>query len=260
MTELAARTGRTAPAAAVPESGRILGLDLARSVALLAMIAFHFGRDLEVLGLLPPGTTFGGAWDWSARAIAGSFVFLAGVSLWLAHGEGLRPRAFLRRLGLLVAAAAAVSLATHLFAPAMWVRFGILHSIALGSVLALPFLRVAWPVTAAAAAALIWFAPDMRSSAFDGAWWLWSGLGTAPPPMMDYEPIVPWLAPMLRGVAFARAAGPDFWAAARARGADRSPLVRRLAWPGRHSLSVYLAHQPILIVLILAGAWLAGWR
>jgi uncharacterized membrane protein len=246
----------TVAAAGAARAGRVIGLDLARSLALLAMAAFHFGRDLEVLGLVPPGSTHGGAWDLAARGIAGSFVFLAGVSLWLAHGTGLRPRAFFRRLGALVLAAAAVSLITYLAMPAMWVRFGILHSIALSSVLALPFLRLPWPATAAAAAAVVWIGPALRSPAFDGAGWLWSGLGTRPPPMMDYEPMVPWLAPMLLGVAAARAAGPRFWAAARGR--TGSPALDRLAWAGRHSLAVYLLHQPVLIGLILAGAWAAG--
>jgi uncharacterized membrane protein len=241
-----------------PGTGRVLGLDLARTLALAAMAAFHLGRDLEVLGLVPPGTTFGGLWDLSARAIAGTFIFLAGVSLWLAHGRGVAWRGFARRLGLLMLGAAAVSAATYLVAPQAWVRFGILHSIALSSVLALPFLRLPWPATALAAAGLLWLGPRLAHPAFDGPLWLWSGLGTAPPPMMDYEPMIPWLAPMLLGVACARALGPPFWAAARAR-RRAGRAWAWAAWPGRHSLAVYLIHQPVLIALILACAWALGY-
>ena len=71
---------------------RLIAVDWLRTLAIVAMIVFHFGRDFEVLGLVPPGTTFGGLWDLSALAIASGFLFLAGLSLWLAHGGGFRAR------------------------------------------------------------------------------------------------------------------------------------------------------------------------
>lgn len=238
---------------------RLIIIDWARTAALLAMAVFHFGRDFEVLGLLPPGATFGGLWDFSARAIAGSFVFLAGLSLWLAHGQGIRWRPFLKRLGWLAAAAAAVSIATRIAVPTFWVRFGILHSIALSSFVALAFLRAPWWTTTAAAAALLWWGPGLALPAFNGTAWLWTGLGTTLPPMMDYEPLVPWLAPMLLGVAAGRlgsAAG--LWDALRDWPGTERPWQTVLALPGRHSLAVYLIHQPTLIALITAGAWIAA--
>ena len=233
---------------------RLIVIDWLRSAAILAMVLFHFGRDFEVLGLVPPGSTFGGLWDLSARAIAGSFLFLAGISLWLAHGRGLRVRAFLRRLALLTAAAGTISAATYLAVPEAWIRFGILHSIALASVLALPFLRAPWWLTATAAAAILLIAPLLRCPNFDGPWWLWSGLGTGGlPPMIDYEPMVPWLAPLLGGLAFGQAGGAQLlrWGPGRPRRA-----AELLALPGRHALAIYLIHQPILIALISAGAWI----
>ncbi|MGB3407193.1 MAG: heparan-alpha-glucosaminide N-acetyltransferase [Jannaschia sp.] len=238
--------------------GRILLLDWARTAALFAMAAFHFGRDFEVLGLVPPGTTFGGWWDISARAIAGTFVFLAGIGLWLAHGKGIRWGGFLRRLGWLVLAAGGVSLATYLAVPGAWVRFGILHSIALSSVVALPFLRLPSVGTVAVAAAILWWGPGLALPAFDPIWLVWTGLGTRIPPMIDYEPLVPWLAPMLLGVAAGRL-GTRFELWPRLAKLPSSPgtISRVLAWPGQHSLAFYLIHQPALIALIGAGAWLA---
>ena len=236
---------------------RILWIDWARTLALLAMAAFHFGRDFEVLGLVPPGTTFGGMWDFSARAIAGSFVFLAGLSLWLAHGNGIRWRGYLRRLGWLCLAAAGVSLATYVAVPAAWVRFGILHSIAASSVVCLLVLRLPSPVTLALAAVILWWGPGLALPAFDGPLWLWTGLGTWAPAMMDYEPLVPWLAPMLLGVAAGRMGSRlGLWHRLASVPARPGRLARALAWPGQHSLAFYLVHQPVLLGGIIGIAWL----
>lgn len=232
---------------------RLIAIDWLRTAAFAAMAVFHFGRDFEVLGLVAPGTTFGGGWDLSARAIASSFLFLAGLSLWLACGRRMRWPGFLRRLAILGVAAAGVSLATYFAVPGAWVRFGILHAIALASVLSLPFLRAPWWLTALAAALVLFALPALRDPAFDGVLWLWSGLGTQAPPMMDYEPMVPWLAPMLAGLAFGQAGG-----AALLRWGDGHDgrLARALAWPGRHALPLYLVHQPLLVALLYAGAWI----
>lgn len=233
--------------------GRLIVVDWLRTLAILAMVIFHFGRDFEIVGLVPPGTTFGGLWDVSARAIAGSFLFLAGLSLWLGHGRKLRLRPFAKRLGLLILAAAAVSLVTYFAVPAAWVRFGILHSIALGSLLGLVFLRAHFAVTWGAAAAILLLLPGLESAAFDAPPWLWTGLGTTIPPMIDYEPMVPWLAPFLLGLGFGQAGGARLLAFGPA---QPSPWARRLAWPGRHALAIYLVHQPLLIGGMVAAIWI----
>ncbi|MFO6464422.1 heparan-alpha-glucosaminide N-acetyltransferase [Jannaschia sp. KMU-145] len=233
---------------------RLIAVDWLRTLALVHMVAFHFLFDLRLYGLLAPDTL--GPWFalW-AKGIAGSFLFLAGLSLWLAHGTVFRVRGFLTRLAVLVAAAAAVSLATYVAVPGAWVRFGILHSIALASVLALPILRAPWWLTAVGAVVVLAVLPMLRSEALGGVWWLWSGLGAGPtPPMIDYEPMVPWLAPLLAGLAFGQAGGARLlrWRIPRVRWAER------LAWPGRHTLAIYLIHQPVLIGLILGSVWLTG--
>ncbi|CTQ48448.1 DUF1624 domain-containing protein [Jannaschia donghaensis] len=234
-------------------SHRLIAIDWLRTLAIVAMAIFHFGRDFEVLGLVPPGTTFGGLWDISARAIAGSFLFLAGLSLWLGHGATFRRRAYLKRLGLIVVAAAGISLVTYFAVPGAWIRFGILHSIALSSIFGLLFLRAPWGLTVLAAAAILWGGPQLQSPIFDGSVWLWTGLSTTLPPMIDYEPMVPWLAPFLLGLAFGQMGGSRLltWGPA-----DPGKWARRLAWPGRHALALYLIHQPVLIALLSAGAFI----
>ena len=91
--------------AAVPAPGqRLAWIDLARTLALVCMAVFHFTLDLEMFGYVAPGTTTSGGWAVFAKGIAGSFIALAGYSLVLAHGGGLRRGSYLRRLAMIVAA------------------------------------------------------------------------------------------------------------------------------------------------------------
>ena len=155
---------------------RIHAIDLARSAALLAMALYHFTFDLMLFGHLPPGFVFQGPWPLIARAIASSFLFLAGVSLWLAHGEAIRWGAFWRRFAMVAGAAALVTVATYYTMGAQYIRWGILHAIAAGSLIGLAFLRAPVVLTVAVAAA-VFTAPHLwRSDAFNGQEWIWLGL------------------------------------------------------------------------------------
>lgn len=104
-----------------PRSGsqrpRLLSLDAARGLALIAMATYHFSWDLEFFGHLAPGASTQGFLRIYARLIASSFLFLAGFSLVLAHYPKIRFAPFMRRLGVIVAAAAVISVATYWFTP-----------------------------------------------------------------------------------------------------------------------------------------------
>jgi uncharacterized membrane protein len=224
---------------------RIHAIDLARTLALLAMAGYHFTFDLMLFGYLPPGYVFQGPWPLFARAIASSFLFLAGMSLWLAHGPSIRWGNFGRRLAIVAGAAALVTVATYYTMGAQFIRWGILHAIAAGSLIGLLFLRAPIPLTVAVAVA-VFVAPHLgRYDAFNAPHWIWLGLSTDIPPMMDYEPLLPWLCPVLLGIATARLmTRAGLWD--RLRHWQPSPVGRALIWPGRHSLAIYLLHQPVL--------------
>lgn len=244
MTMAAADSGAVPTDAAA--RSRLVALDLARSLALMCMVIFHLTYDLMAFGLAPPGIVFTGGWPWFARGIATSFLLLAGLSLWLAHGRAIRWPAFWRRFAVLAAAAGLVSLATFYQMPSAYVRFGILHMIAAGSLIGLAFLRLPVTVTLGCAAAAFVAPHVLTTGTFDHPALLWLGLQSTVPPMIDYEPLLPWLCPVLIGVALGRLfdrAGT--WH--RLAGWQPGRLWRALSWPGRHSLIIYLIHQPLLI-------------
>ncbi len=237
--------------------GRILGLDLARTAALIGMACFHFGFDLESFGHVAPGAMSTGFWWIFARLVAGSFLLIAGIGLYLAHGQTIRWRSFLKRLAMIVASAALVTVATYFAMGPYFIFFGILHSIALSSLIGLLFLRLPAPLTLLCALAVALAPSYLRSTAFDAPWLLWTGLSVRPVFAMDFEPTLPWLAPVLAGIAIARI-GTRVGLWDRLRTPNPGPGLRALAWPGQHSLVIYLIHQPVLIGIV-AGLTRLGW-
>ena len=237
-------------------AGRIDAVDMARGFALLTMAVYHFSWDLSFFQLIATPVGTDPAWKWFARCIAGSFLFLAGASLVLGHGDEIRWRPFGRRLAMVAGAAAAVTVVTYFAFRDSYIFFGILHCIALSSVLALPFLRLPWPVTAACAALALAMPHLVHGEAFDAPALIWLGLGSRVPVTNDWVPVFPWFGMALAGVAAARLVRPLLYRLA-SRRAGTAP-GQALAWAGRRSLVIYLVHQPVLLALLYPAAMLLG--
>jgi uncharacterized membrane protein len=237
--------------ASPPTAHRLLWIDQARTVLLAAMASFHLTVDLEMFGLISD-RTLTPPWALYARLIAGGFVAISGFSLWLAHGRMLVRRKALTRIAIIAAGAAAVSAATRFALPNAWVFFGILHCIAVSSLVGLVFLRAPAPLTGLAAIAAI-LLPQVLF--FEGTAPLalaWTGLWQSAPRAVDFEPVLPWTGVFLAGLALGQALGrAGRIPSGRAGG---PPWAYALAWPGRHSLAFYLIHQPILFGLV----WIAA--
>lgn len=244
--------------AAAEPRGRFDSVDAARGVAIAAMIVFHTAWDLSFLRLIATPVGTDPAWQAFAKAIAGSFLLLVGVGLVLGHGGGLRLRPFLRRLVTVSLGAAGVSAATYLVFPDSFIFFGILHMIAVGSVLALPFLRAPLWLVATAAALVLVLPAFVSSSLFDTRLLAWIGFSEEIPPSNDFEPVFPWLAPVLAGICLARLALASSWRGRLAAWQATGPVGRGLVSAGRWSLVIYLVHQPILLGILYPVAWALG--
>jgi uncharacterized membrane protein len=233
-------------------------IDVARGIAIAAMVVYHFSWDLSYLKLIETNIIVEPGWKWFARSIAGSFLILVGIGLALAHARGFRLRPFLRRLAKIGGAALAVTIATYFAFPESYIFFGILHCIALSSVLALFFLRAPWPLTLAAAV-FCFAAPWLFTSPeLDAPWLDWLGLGETEPFTNDYVPIFPWFGFVLAGLVIGNTLlhhGASMKPASR-RSCD--PLSRTLAWAGRRSLPIYLVHQPLLLAVLFGIAQVTG--
>jgi uncharacterized membrane protein len=230
---------------------RLPGIDVLRGIAVAAMIIFHFAWDLRFFGFIETNISQHLFWANFARAIAGSFLILSGISLVLLTRDGFDRDKFLKRLGIIGSAALLVTIVTFFSMPKSFIFFGILHCIALSSVLALPFLRLPLVVTAGVAVAVFALPLGLAHPFFDTPWLQWTGLGTILPVTNDYVPVFPWFALALVGVVIGKfiVQSPPVWMQ------DKPEGVRAFtARAGRLSLPIYLLHQPMLMALIGAAS------
>jgi uncharacterized membrane protein len=232
------------------KSGRVDAVDCARGLALVGMAGYHLTWDLADFLLVPATLPFTPAMRIVSHAVASSFLALVGVSLALAHRDRLNLMAFWRRLAIVAGAAALVTAGSLVFAPGMGIWFGILHCIAAASLVALPFvIAPAWASLIAGAAAIL--LPFLvRSPLFDPPAFLWLGLGLALPNTLDWRPFLPWAGVVLLGLGAARLPGVLDRLSSPWRWRAKSRPARAICFAGRHSLAVYLLHQPILIALV----------
>lgn len=233
-------------------SSRRQSIDVYRGLAILAMVAYHATWDLNYYRIIEVGIGVDPLWFTIQRAILTAFLLLTGVGLWLAHGQGIDWRRFWKREAILVAAALGVSAVTWFQFGQYFAYFGVLHAIALSSVLALPLIRAPLWMQIGVAVAVLFLPAVFGSDTFNTPWLAWIGFFTAVPETADLVPMFPWFGLVLLGVIGMRLleAAPAFtWS---------SPALwaRALARIGRWSLIIYLIHQPLLFGLITP---IAGW-
>lgn len=247
--------------AGLTAAGRYGWLDVARGVALLAMAIYHFTFDLAMFGLIDPSVPVETPWREVARLIAGSFLFLVGLGLVIGHGRGVRWGSFWRRFAMIAGAAGLITAGTFVAArftgaPSMLIYHGILHMIAIGSLAGLALVRLPWWVAAMVASAVLWVGLEWTHPGFDSPALWWLGLSTGRPPSVDFVPFFPAFAAVATGIAAGRLARLDVPRTGSGRPTP-APL-RPFALAGRHSLLVYLAHQPILIGLLYLAVLAIG--
>ncbi|MBV8850437.1 MAG: DUF1624 domain-containing protein [Methylobacteriaceae bacterium] len=238
-------------------AGRIPLVDAARGAALLAMFVFHLTWDFSYFGYIDSQIVFERAFSIFGDTIGSSFLVIAGASLVLAHVPKFRARTYCRHLAIIVAAAAAVSFATYIFIPEGFIFFGILHCIALASLIALPFLFLPWWAAALAALLAIAAPRVFVSPIFDTPMWWWTGISTFEPRTNDYRPILPWVGVLLCGVALMKIGDRFALRDILARWQPRSWLSRGGILGGQHSLAIYLLHQPLFFGMVAGLALIA---
>ena len=217
---------------------RVDELDSLRATALVLMLFLNFVTDLNHFGLI--NTETGDMWWWMARITASLFVGISGVSYFLAHRLEYDFTTTSGRTQRLIFWAFVITIITYIFEPSAYVRFGVLHLLALASIVAFPVARK--PEFALGIGLILLIIPLSSNSNL-----VWIGLSETVI-AVDYFPLNPWLGIFFIGLALASRIYPE-----------GKPLTE-IQWPekwlwfGRNTLTIYVIHQPILIgLLILTG-------
>ena len=234
----------------VPE--RFPEIDVARGVAVVMMVFFHIAFDLYFLDIMPVAAD-SLPWRVFAMSTAGLFLFLVGVSLSISAGHARKKlsrdefiKKYLQRGAGIFAIGIAITLVTWIILPGYFIIFGILHLIGLAIVLSPLYTGFSWQ-NLVAGSVIILLGPVVATIRGTG-WLLW--LGIHPPAFysIDYTPVFPWLGVVLIGVYFGTLAYPG--------GVRRWNMVmpeipgRTFGFLGRHSLAIYLIHQPIILSIL----------
>lgn len=258
------------------KSLRYYELDTFRGVAVILMVIYHFLFDLDYFG-----TYSMPAWFWPQQLygfpITLMFIGIAGVSLSLSASKtkdaGTLTKKLVKRGAYIFAAGLLITAVTLIYPHDGAILFGVLHLIGISTILAVPFVlnfSKGAQVSAEYREKSAWILPLIFGILFvligqivehiNGPIWL-VPLGIHPYVFytLDYEPIFPWFGVVLIGIAAGAWLYPrgvrrfsfDFL--------KKEPrLLTPISFVGRHSLLIYLAHQPVILGGLLLVE-LSGW-
>ncbi len=219
---------------------RVIWVDSLRGLAILFMIVYHIAFDLNYLNILSI-EVFKGGWHVFVRITQWMFFLTVGFSLYLSHKN---PKGYIRRQWLralkLFGIAMLLTLISHIFIPADYIRFGALHfisvSILIGALLVrMPLISL---VTAVGLYVFsVFTAPYVETSLLIPFGFYPTSFAT-----VDYFPIIPWLGVPLVGITLAHVL-------------DKAKLFKTgetnlLGKVGQKALVIYLIHQPIILAFI----------
>jgi len=218
------------------------------------MITFHIFFDLGYHGIFPSIS------ENTPISLIGKiafimFLFISGISLSLSHSKALskweKPKfmKYFKRGLYIFGYGMIITLITVVYLKNGFIYFGILHLIGVSIIISYPLLRfVKLNIILGILVLISGFFLSVLSLPFP--WLLWLGLKPENFYTLDYFPIFPYYGLVLLGIAF----GNHYYKSYKRRfylpDLSSNPFVRFLEFMGRHSLFIYLAHQPIIILII----------
>lgn len=224
-------------------------LDSGRGLAIILMVVFHLGYDLSTFQFV--SFDFNDAfWRGFRTLIIVLFFGVSGWTMTLRHSQPIHWPRFLKRFGQVASGALLISSVTLVLFPQQWIYFGILHFFALSMWVALPFRSRPYLalVTALTIILLDVTQPWFHFTPLYNALQPWLHL---PNSTLDIARFTPWFAVVLLGIFFGHVTPTAplsnfIWRIRRSDTSQTPQKTSLLQWAGKHPLSLYLIHQPIL--------------
>jgi uncharacterized membrane protein len=231
----------------LPKRERIQAIDLVRGVDIVLMVLFNYSVTLSYFGIIQTQPNFL-YWRVFPISIASIFIFLSGATARISfenHKEGFGKRYSTRGLKLLIFAAF-VTLFTSIFVPEGTIYFGILHFFAASSFLVPLFIKYN-RLNLLAGLSIVAVGFYLQQTEFNFSYLLWLGFMPRGFSTFDYFPLIPWLGVLLLGVHSGKYVA---WRTANIR--FKNKLAGKFMFLGKNSLTVYMVHQPVLIIILFA--------
>ena len=229
-------------------NNRIVSIDVLRSFAIVLMVVFHFIYDLRFFGYVEWNIPDGVGWRTFRHIILIAFLICLGASLHLSYQNGIDWKKFSKRLTQVLVSALAISLVSLVIVPNNYIYFGVLHFIAVASVLCIMFANK----PRASLSIGLFIIATYNIGAVSEKWPFTYILDHLPVYSNDYVGLFPWLGVVFVGI----------WSASLSF-VKNDPLLnlKKHTWivfPGKHSLVIYLVHQPALFAIFGLIAYLSG--
>lgn len=224
-------------------------IDMSRGFAILLMFIYHFSFDLDYYGFIQQDFYKDAFWINFRTIIVTLFLTIMGISLYLASYRGLNKKRFRQRLLLLVIYSSLVSISSWVMYPKAMIFFGILHFITVASVLGLLFVR-AGKINLFLGLLFIILPQVFNHSFFDQPYLQWLGLMTKLPTTVDYVPLLPWFGVVLLGMYLGEKFTQLPAESVLVRWQGKQFFSQLLSLGGRHSLHIYMLHQPLFLGIL----------
>lgn len=229
------------------EKERIQVIDFIKGIDIVFMVLFNYSVTLDYFELIPKPSNY--LYQYILPiSIASIFIFMSGVNSYISyekHKEKITRKYFIRGIKLLFFAAL-ITLFSYVFVPQYTIFFGILHLFAVSSFL-IPFFIKYNKLNLIAGLSIILSGVYLWQQTFNFSYLFWLGFVPENLSTFDYFPLIPWFGVILLGVYYGRSII-NKTANIRFKGQISSIFT----FLGKHSLTVYLIHQPSLILLLIA--------